>query len=82
MAEQNGTSKSKRTVTIREVPLDDWDALERERLKLGMAREPFARLLFHLAVWGAPDLFKRSLRSALGSDEPPIDAALLEETEA
>ena len=78
MAEQQGNAKAKKQLLIREIPTDDWEALERERLRLGLKREPFGRLLLHVAIWGAPKLFERALDDALGT-ERPIDPALLDE---
>ena len=66
---------------IREIPLADWDALERIRLRLRLPRESFARLLLHVALWGAAPLFERTISDALGMEEP-LDESLLEEAEA
>ena len=39
------------------------------RKKLGMPRETFGRALIHRAIWGAPAIFEKDLREALGPEE-------------
>ncbi len=62
--------KTLKQLTIRDIPYEDFAALERMRRRLRLPMERFGRLLLHLAAWEAPAIFERALRDALGAEWP------------
>ena len=72
---------AKKNFSVRDIPVEDYNALERMRLRLRMPREQFGRTLIHLVAWNLPGIFHKELGDALGPDRPP-DEPVSEEDEA